>query len=194
MDNPIFRFVKKEDIPAILAIYTPYVQDTAITFECDPPSLAEFTQRVQNISAEYPYIVCETDGKVIGYGYAHRHMERAAYQWNAELSIYIDQNHLRGGIGKKMYQLLMDILVLQNVRNVYGCVTVPNAPSEKLHQHFGFSKVGTYHNSGYKCGKWHDVAWFEKTIGTYDLPPAPFKPIIEVDGENLDSLFAKLNQ
>jgi Sortase and related acyltransferases len=108
-------------------------------------------------------------------------MERAAYQWNAELSVYIDRTCLRCGLGKALYSTLIEILRLQNIRNVYGGVTSPNENSEKLHEYFGFKKLGVYHSTGYKCGKWHDVAWFEKTIGNYDLDPKPFISIQELD-------------
>ena len=86
----------------------------------------EFTERIYNISKGYPYIVCEDEeGAIIGYAYAHRHMEREAYQWNAELSIYIDRTFISKGIGKKLYCILIEILKLQGIRTVYGCVTLP---------------------------------------------------------------------
>ena len=91
MSTVHFRRATEEDVVSILAIYAPYVTDSAITFEYDVPSEEEFRQRIRTISAEYPYFVCESDGQIIGYAYAHRHMERAAYQWNAEFSIYIRQ-------------------------------------------------------------------------------------------------------
>lgn len=181
MNSITIRLAKETDAENILKIYAPYVEETAITFEYDVPSFEEFRDRIAHISSEYPYIVCEVDGIIIGYAYAHRHMERAAYQWNAELSVYIDKSHLRGGLGKALYGALIDILKLQNVRNVYGCVTSPNENSEKLHEYFGFSKLGVYHNAGYKCGAWHDVEWFEKSIGEYDDNPKTFVGIKAID-------------
>lgn len=176
-----FRLANPGDVPAILDIYRGYVENTAITFEVETPSAEEFAGRIRTISAAYPYIVCENENAVAGYAYAHRHMERAAYQWNAELSVYIDGGHHRCGIGKKLYGILMEILKLQNVKNVYGGVTAPNEKSERLHESFGFTKLGTYHSTGFKCGAWHDVMWFEKAIGSFDAEPAPFLPLKEVD-------------
>ncbi len=188
------RLVQETDAAEILAIYEFYIKETAITFECETPSLDEFRNRIKEISSEYPYIVCLSDKKIIGYAYAHRQMERAAYQWNAELSVYIDKNCLHCGVGKALYNTLIEILQMQNVRNVYGGITSPNENSEKLHEHLGFKKLGVYHNTGYKCGAWHDVAWFEKTIGNYDLDPKPFLSIREIDKKTIMEILNRHNE
>lgn len=182
------RLAQATDAMEILSIYEPYIRETAITFECESPSLDEFQNRIKNISEDYPYIVCLTNEKIIAYAYAHRQMERAAYQWNAELSVYVDKGQLRCGIGKALYSTLIDILKLQNIRNVYGGVTSPNENSEKMHETFGFKRLGIYHNTGYKCGAWHDVTWFEKTIGDYDLEPRPFISIREIDKQSITNI------
>lgn len=191
------RFMGDEDIADILAIYESYITDTTITFECNVPSLEEFTKRTKTIASDYPYLVCLIDDKIVGYAYAHRHHERDAYQWNAELSVYIHKDHMRCGIGKVFYNALMDILKLQNIRNVYGCVTVPNENSERFHESFGFRRVGDFFNTGYKLGAWLDVAWFEKAIGAYDADPKPILSISELDrkllGAVLDRYNAELN-
>ena len=184
MGKIVIRFVEKTDAEEILDIYEPYIKETAVTAECETPALDEFRSRIQKTAAEYPYLVCLADGKVIGYAYAHRHMERAAYRWNAELSVYIDQAHFRRGIGKTLYRALLEILQLQNVRNVFGGVVTPNKNSEKLHENLGFIRAGVYHNTAYKCGAWHDVVWFEKSIGEYGLEPDEFIPIKKMD-ENI---------
>ncbi|MFA9379371.1 MAG: N-acetyltransferase family protein [Lachnotalea sp.] len=181
MGRNTIRLVQETDIEEILRIYEPYIRDTAITFECETPSFDEFRNRIKEISADYPYIVCLSNERIVGYAYAHRQMERAAYQWNAELSVYVDQAHLRCGMGKALYSTLIEILELQNIRNIYGGVTSPNENSEKLHEYFGFKKLGVYHNTGYKSETWHDVMWFEKTIGDYNLEPKPFVSIKEID-------------
>ncbi len=175
------RLVQEKDAAEILAIYEPHIKETAVTFECETPSLIEFESRIKDIAADYPYIVCISNNVVIGYAYAHRQMERDAYQWNAELSVYVDKNHFHRGIGSALYSALIEILQLQNIRNVYGGVTSPNKSSEKLHEHLGFKRLGIYHGTGYKCGAWHDVAWYEKSIGDHDLNPQPFVSIKKID-------------
>ncbi|WP_315078362.1 GNAT family N-acetyltransferase [uncultured Clostridium sp.] len=194
MKMKTIRFVKETDAAEILEIYEPYIKKTAITFECETPSLDEFRNRIKEISSYYPYIVCVLDGKIIGYAYAHRQMERAAYQWNAELSVYIYKTCLRCGVGKALYSALIEILQMQNVHNVYGGVTYPNENSERLHKHFGFKKLDIYHNTGYKCGAWHDVAWFEKNIGDYDLDPNPFISIQEIDKNMIIEILNRHNK
>ncbi|MDR0622426.1 MAG: GNAT family N-acetyltransferase [Deltaproteobacteria bacterium] len=181
MKKPIIRLARENDAADILKIYEPYVKETAITFECETPSLTEFTNRVKEISCDYPYIVSALDKKIIGYAYAHKQMEREAYQWNAELSVYVDMRYFRLGVGKALYGAVIEILRIQNVRNVYGGVTLPNENSENLHVYFGFTILGTYHNTGFKLGGWHDVTWFEKTIGDYDSKPKPVLSIQEID-------------
>ena len=171
------RFAQAKDAAAIRSIYQPYVLNTPVTFEYETPSADEMKNRMLQIQTAYPYLICLNEKGVAGYAYAARHRERAAYQWNAELSVYIGKDHQRGGLGRKMYTALMDILALQNVRNVYGCVTLPNPGSEKLHLSMGFSQCGVYPKTGYKCGKWHDVAWFEKSIAPHDRDPEPFIPL-----------------
>ena len=180
----VIRFATPADSCKLLKIYAQYMT-TPITFECMLPSEQEFSERIAHISGSYPYLVCEEDGQIAGYAYAHRHMEREAYQWNAELSVYLDMGATSKGLGKCLYGVLMSILALQEVRNVYGCVTLPNARSEALHKSLGFRTVGVYSNAGYKNGKWHDVGWFEKSIAAYDSPPNPFVSINNLPEESL---------
>ena len=188
--NMKLRFATVADSGALLKIYSQYI-DTPITFEVTIPTEIEFANRIKNIRSSYPYIVCEDNGKIVGYAYAHRHMERDAYQWNAELSIYLDKDSTMRGLGKRMYYVLIEILKLQGIRTVYGCVTLPNKKSENLHKSLGFNELGTYHNTGYKSGKWHDVIWFGKTIGLYDIEPKSIISINEIREEELNLIFQK---
>ena len=182
------RFATPEDSAALLEIYAQYI-DTPVTFECTLPSEEEFRRRIVEIGRDYPYLIGEEGERIIGYAYAHRQMEREAYQWNAELSVYLEQNHTSRGNGKRLYCTLMDILKLQGVRTVYGGVTVPNEKSERLHESLGFQRLGPYHNTGYKAGSWHDVTWFEKQIAPYTIAPSPFIPLHKLLREQLEAGF-----
>lgn len=173
------RFARAEDAPALLSVYAQYI-GTPITFETELPSAEEFRARVEEISAFYPYLVLEDAGKIVGYAYAHRQMERAAYGWNAELSVYLDGAYRTRGIGKKLYSALTEICALQGIKTVYAGVTLPNAQSEGLHETLGFRRLGVYRNTGFKNGAWHSVAWFEKQISPYEVPPAPVRPLAEI--------------
>ncbi|WP_024734719.1 GNAT family N-acetyltransferase [Enterocloster asparagiformis] len=185
MDQVKIRPAVAADAAALLEIYAPYVRETTITFEYETPGKETFAGRIEGIAAEYPYLVCEIDGRIAAYAYGHRHMERAAYQWNAELSVYVDRGQLRRGIGRALYQAVMEILKLQNVQTVYGIVTSPNENSERLHVAMGFTKRALFPQMGYKFGGWLDVAWYEKNLGGHGKDMEPFKAIGLVDPETL---------
>ncbi len=172
------RFATEADSAAILDIYAQYIH-TPITFETQLPTLPAFTARIRETMASYPYLVCEQNGNIVGYAYAQRQMERDAYQWNAVLSVYLSAAHTAKGLGKRLYTSLIELLKLQGICTVYGVVTLPNAPSERLHESLGFRLLGTYQKTGYKCGQWLDVAWYEKRIADCGAP-RPFVPICEI--------------
>lgn len=129
----------------------------------------------------------------MGYAYAHRFKERAAYQWGAELSVYVAQGHTSHGVGRKLYGALMELLAIQGVRTVYGIVTVPNEKSEGLHRSMGFQDAGICRNTGYVDGAWRDVQTFEKAIAPYDLDPVPITPFPQLSLELVQSILEKWN-
>lgn len=174
------RMARAADAAAIAAIYAQYIA-TPVTFEYQLPETGEMVSRIEETLAEYPFLVAEDQGRLLGYACAHRQMARAAYQWNAELSIYLDGSATSQGIGARLYQALMELLRLQGVRTVYGGVTVPNEKSRRLHLSLGFQCVALYHNTGYKSGAWHDVEWFEKQLLPYAADPQPVTPITAID-------------
>ena len=180
METILLRQACPEDAQAVLDIYAPYIRNTNITFEYEVPSLSEFRKRMEGIMEGYPYLVCEIDGVMAGYAYAHRYKERAAYQWDAELSVYLREDYARRGIGRAFYTALMEILKEQNVRNVYGIVTSPNPPSEALHALPWASRLfGVSQKTGYKLGRWIDVSGFERPIG---IPTARRKSCLRLTG------------
>lgn len=187
----MIRFASGSDAESLLKIYAHYI-DTPITFEYTLPSAAQFQNRINRILSEYPYLVYEEDGVPMGYAYAHRHMERAAYQWNAETAVYLHPDACGRGIGTLLYQTLFRLLALQGVRRVYSCVTLPNPPSERLHLGTGFTEVGVYRQAGYKCGRWYDVIWYELSLAEHtdgeeplplcsiqDFPPALLQTLLQ---------------
>lgn len=188
MERVKVRPAVKADAAALLEIYGPYVRETTVTFEYEVPGLEEFAGRIGNIGAEYPYLVCEIDGRIAAYAYGHRHMERAAYQWNAELSVYVGQGQFRRGLGRALYQAVLDILKLQNIQTVYGIVTSPNENSERLHAAMGFERRALFPRMGYKFGRWLDVAWFEKNLGGHGQEMEPFRAIGLLGEETLGQI------
>ena len=187
------RFAAAADAPALLGIYGQYM-DTPITFECALPSEEAFRGRVAEYGAACPYLVWEEDGRILGYAYAHRLGERAAYQWSAELSVYLDRDSRGRGLGRRLYGALLELLRLQGVRTVYGCVTVPNPASERLHEAMGFQRTGVWHRSGHKGGAWRDGTWFERPIAAYDAAPVPVRPIGAVPPAERAAVLARYSE
>ena len=159
------------DAEGILKIYAPYITCTCITFETEVPSIENFRTRIQNIVINYPYLVGEADGRIIGYAYASRHRERAAYKYSADVSVYIAPEYQGLGIGKTVYGNLFDLLREQGIYTVYAGITLPNDKSVGLHKSLGFTEAGIFHNDGYKFNKWLDVLWMEKPLRDYTDKP-----------------------
>ena len=136
------RPARPGDGPALSAIYAPYTA-TELTFESPAPGPEEFTARIVSVLEDYPFLVCEAGGAPVGYAYAHRYRVRAAYDWDSELSVYLAPEHQGRGVGKALYSALLDILSIQGYVNIYGTVSVPNPPSERLHEGLGFQLVYT---------------------------------------------------
>ena len=184
------RLAKEQDAAALLEIYKQYI-DTTVTFEYELPSKDDFQRRIREYSKDYPYFICTENGRCVGYVYAHRAQERAAFQWNAELSIYLDKNYQAKGVGKVLYEMMFEILAKQGVKTLYGLVTTPNPQSVKLHEKTGFLLAGTYHNTGFKANKWCDLLLYEKQIGEYNGKPTPLTPIYKIDRNELADIIKK---
>ena len=169
----------EKDAAALARIYAYYVEKTAITFEYTAPDMAEMERRRQEISQRYPYLVAESDGKVVGYAYAHAFYGREAYAWSVESSIYVDVNIRKHGIGRKLYEALEKALKSMGILNINACIAVPRDDQDpyvtngslNFHQRLGYTLVGRFHNSGYKFDRWYDVVWMEKMIGPHTIHP-----------------------
>ena len=179
-----------EDAAALLAIYAQYI-DTSVTFEYELPSPDEFRGRVESIGAFYPYLVWEEDGILLGYAYGHRYRERAAYQWSAELSVYLDRDARGRGLGRRLYAAVTDLLRLQNVATAYALVTTPNEPSDRFHLAMGFRVAGVTKNAGFKNGLWRSVTIYEKPLGDYGTPPGPLTGLPDLDPAAVQSILEK---
>lgn len=173
----MIRVASRDDADAVAAVYAPYVESTAISFEVIAPSAREMRSRIETVLARFPWLVYEHEGRVVGYAYASPHHVRAAYQWSADAGIYIDVTFHRQGVGRQLYTALFDLLRRQGIVNVYGGITLPNAKSVGLHEALGFTPVGVYRNVGFKLGAWHDVGWWHlqlQPLSSSPVPPVPF--------------------
>ena len=168
------------DAAAILAIYKPYIEHTAITFEYDVPSLEEFSSRITSTLRKYPYIVAELNHKIVAYAYVGPFHSRAAYDWCVETSIYIDQDCRRMGIGRKLYDTLENILKKMGILNLNACIAYPvsedpylTLDSVHFHEKLGYRMAGHFSQCGYKFNRWYDMVWMEKFIGEHKEKQPP---------------------
>ena len=174
MSEISIRNASLADAPRILEIYSYSVERTVITFEYTVPSLSEFEGRMRRTMEKYPYLVIEKNGRIEGYAYAGPFVGRAAYDWACELTIYLDHNAQKCGMGRMLYEALADRLKAMGILNLYACIGHPQVEDEYLtknsaqfHEHLGFTLCGTFKNCGYKFGRWYDMVWMEKIIGEH---------------------------
>lgn len=168
------RAASPDDAPALLAIYGPYVTQTAITFEYDIPSEEEFRRRIRSTLSKYPYLVAERNGELLGYAYAGPFKTRAAYAWSAEASIYVARDKKGRGIGRALYRTLEKVLAEQGILNLYACIADPQTEDAYLtgdsvafHTHMGYRMAGRFHQCGCKFGRWYNMVWMEKQLGIH---------------------------
>ena len=176
------RSATLRDADGILGIYAYYVRETAITFEYEVPSPAEFTGRMESVMARYPYLVLEEDGEILGYAYAGVFKGRAAYDWACEMTIYLKHGLSGHGYGRMLYEAMERELKAMGITNLYACIGYPVTEDEYLtrnsadfHAHLGYRLAGTFHQCGYKFGRWYDMIWMEKIIGEHVADQAPVK-------------------
>lgn len=186
------RFATVEDAEAILEIYSTYIENTRVTFETEVPAIEAFRERMERIMAQFPWIVCEIDGKVAGYAYGSKHGERAAYRWSADLSVYIHEDYHRYGVGTALYTTLLELLRRQGYFTAYAGVSTPNPKSEAFHAALGFRNLGEFKNAGYKLGAWCGVSWYELVLKEYEAEPEEAISIGNLKlTDDLDEIFMK---
>ncbi len=168
------RMARVADAAEIAAIYQPSVIDAATSFEVDAPDGGEMGRRIEAVLAVAPWLVCiGSAGDVVGYAYASRHRERAAYQWSVDVTVYIRADHHRRGVGRALYGVLFDLLRLQGFCVAHAGITLPNPGSVGLHEALGFRPVGVYPAVGWKLGAWRDVGWWQLPLCALPRSPAP---------------------
>lgn len=158
------RSCTPQDVPAICAIYNHYIENTVITFEEIPLSVEQTRERIEGYMQLFPWLVCEDAGEIIGYAYASKWKDRSAYKHTAEVTVYLHHKHVGKGVGRALYQELIDQLAARKMHVLLACIAVPNAASEKLHEHFGFNKVAHFTEVGFKFNRWLDVGYWQKLL------------------------------
>lgn len=178
------RIAKVEDVPRILNIYAPYVEQTAYTFEYTAPTVEGFKKRFEDITKQFPWLVWEEDGKILGYAYACAPFERAAFSWCAEPAIYLCPEAKGRGIGRKLYETLEGYLKQQGYVVSYALITTSNTGSVAFHEAMGYQKTAFLPDCGFKLRGWHGIIWMEKRLNVVEVPtemPIAFPKLVKID-------------
>ena len=157
------------DAAALLAIYRPFVLDTPVSFELEPPPIVEFEQRIATARSTWAWLVGELGSELVGYAYASSYKSRAAYLWSVETAVYVHADHRGQGVGTTLYSRLMAALAEKGYCTAYAGITLPNEASIRLHRTVGFREIGVFRRAGWKFGRWHDVSWWQRELR--DRPP-----------------------
>ena len=191
----MIRPATEKDVPEILAIYAPYVENSTATFEYDVPCRRCFLQRFLDITAQFPWLVWEEEGRILGYAYAGAPYTRAAFSWCAEPSIYLRQEAKGRGIGRKLYTVLEEILAQQGYQVLYALITSENSESLRFHKRMGYEIKADFPDCGYKFNRWLGLIWMEKRLKIVHSPsgfPTPWKSIVQ-DAERFSNILDKLS-
>lgn len=175
-DTLTIRPATRADAGAVAAVYAHYVRASVITFEVDPPDAEAMAERIDQILPHYPYLLAERAGRIVGYAYAGKLYERAAYRWAAEATVYVAAEHHRQGIGQALYRELISTLAAQGFQTVIGKITLPNPASVSLHESFGFIRCGLFAKVGFKNGGWHDVGVYQLDLAARPAHPEETRP------------------
>ncbi len=181
------RIARPQDAVALLAIYAPYVEKTAVTFEYEVPAVGEFEERIRCVLQKYPWLIAEQNGAAVGYAYASPFHARPAYGWAVETSVYVKEGAAKSGVGRALYEALEGMLSRQNILNLNACIAYPETEdcyltknSVHFHAHMGYRLVGEFHQCGYKFGRWYNMVWMEKLIGAHVSDPAAVRTFGEI--------------
>ena len=169
----IIRLATPADAAQCAEIYAPHVRDSAVSFEVDVPTAAEFEARIARTLERLPWLVCAEGDLVLGYAYAAPHQERAAFQWSVNVSVYVHEDHGRRGIGRALYTSLLACLRALGYFNAYAAIALPNPASVGLHEAVGFRHIGTFDDIGYKLDRWHAVGWWGLALRERSDPDPP---------------------
>jgi L-amino acid N-acyltransferase YncA len=173
--KPVIRPAETSDAAAVVSIYAPYVLETAVSFETEPPTAATMLQRISGTLQTHPWFVAESSGGVVGYAYAGKHNQRAAYRWTVDVTVYVDSQKRRSGVGGALYRVLLETLRQQGFRSAFAEIVLPNPGSVRLHERAGFKSIGVHKDIGFKLGRWHDIDYWR--LGLSDGAAPPSEPI-----------------
>jgi L-amino acid N-acyltransferase YncA len=178
---PRLRLAAPADAAAVAAIYAPFCLETAVSFETTAPDEGQMRERINTLTQRYPWLVAVSEtGDVLGYAYAGKHRERAAYRWSVDFTAYLAPKAKRRGIGTALYRALMKICQSLGYCRAFAGITLPNEASVRLHEKIGFRAIGIYRRVGFKLGRWHDVGWWSLDLLPEEDAPRETRSIAEI--------------
>ena len=171
------RAATAEDCAAIAAIYSPYVENSIISFETEAPDAAAMRGRMEAAGTLYPWLAADDEaGMLVGYAYATAFRPRPAYRYTVETTVYVREGLHGRGIGSALYRPLLEILEAQGFTQAFGAISLPNPASVALHEHLGFTRAGTYKQVGWKQNGWWDVGLWQRPLAPATTPPTEPEP------------------
>lgn len=191
----MIRIANIKDVPEMLAIYAPYVENTTVSFEYEPPTLEEFTRRFTAFTQQFPWLVWEEDGKILGYAYASAPFTRAAFGWCAEPTVYLRPEARGRGIAASLYTVLEEILFRQGYQALYALVCGENTQSRRFHEKQGYHITAEFPGIGFKMGRWLSLIWYEKRqkiVKSSSIFPRPWPEVVH-NAESLDDILGNLS-
>lgn len=189
MNEYTIRQATRQDLPQMLSIYAPYVENTCISFEYAPPSLEEFSRRFEERQGVYPWLVAQSpSGEILGYSYASPFAARQAFCISSEITIYLNENHRGNGLGKALYRPLIQLLQAQGYCSLYAIVATPNPASERFHEKLGFEKQAHLTKAGYKHNAFAGIAYYWLDAAPHITHPQPPIPFAQLDGALVESI------
>ena len=190
--KPTIRPAEESDAPAIAAIYAPYVRDTAVSFEVEPPTADIMRRRMATTLETHPWLVADHGGETVGFACAGKHSERAGYRWTVDVTVYVDGARRHVGVGRALYAVLLDVLRRQGFRSAFAEIVLPNPGSVRLHETAGFKPVGVHHDVGFKLGSWRDIGYWRLGLAGGAAPPG--EPIPFADFRETPEFAAAIRQ
>ena len=181
MNSPelAIRSAEVRDAAPIAAIYAPYVPETAVSFETEPPTTQVMAERIGDTLRTHPWLVATRGDDIMGYAYAGKHRTRAAYRWSADVTVYVDRSMRRNGVGRALYRVLLETLRRQGFRSAFAEIVMPNPGSRRLHEATGFEQIGLYKDVGFKLGCWRDIEYWRLSLADGAAPPSELIPFAE---------------
>jgi L-amino acid N-acyltransferase YncA len=164
------RDAKLSDAKDFVRIYSPYVLNAPISFELSVPTEDDFRGRIESVTKNFPWILCETGNFISGYAYANTFRTRPAYNWSVECTVYVSQDFHRQGIARALYTELFARLKKKGLVNIIAGVTLPNEASVRLHESMGFRQVGIFKDLGFKMNQWWDVGFWQLQLQRPEKP------------------------